>query len=83
MSEYDYIDVLLQHLADTRLSYLHSDYYIQKEREQLASEALCCTFTEEQHKLFLAYEEEFSARFSISEDAYARQAFLLAREIFK
>jgi len=48
-----------------------------------AFEALERTFTDEQRKLFLTYEAAHNAAAGIGEDAYARQTFLLAREIYR
>ena len=52
-------------------------------QEAQAADALCDTLSPEQRKLFLAYEAARNACASASEDAYARQAFLLAREIYR
>ena len=52
-------------------------------QEEDAFTALSRTFTEEQKKLFLVYEDARNACAGASEDAYARQAFLLAKEIFR
>ena len=79
----DYIDVLLEYLSGQRLSFLGHEYVLCQEQETLASQALFRTFTEEQQKLFLAYEDARNACASVSEDAFARQAFLLAREIYR
>lgn len=79
----DYIDALLQYVAEKRLSTITCEYSACLAREESASEALERTLTDEQRKLFRAYEEARNATDSMSEDAYARQAFLLAREIFR
>ena len=46
-------------------------------------EALRNTLSPEQRRLFLRYEEAHNALASVSEEIFARQAFLLAREIFR
>ena len=79
----DYIDVLLEALSGQRLSFLGHEYFIRQEQESLACQDLSRTFTEEQKTLFLAYEDAHNACASLSEDAYARQAFLLAKEIYR
>lgn len=79
----DYIDVLLESLADQRLSFLGHEYFTRLKQEAQTADALCDTLSPEQRKLFLAYEAARNACASASEDAYARQAFLLAREIYR
>lgn len=79
----DYIDVLLEHLEHERPNFLGHEYFLQQKREHLASEALTRTLSEEQFSLFLAYEAEHNARAAISADVLARQAFLLAKEIYR
>ena len=79
----DDIDVLLTQLSEQRLSIVNSEYSTRLRQEEAAWEALSRTLTEQQRKLFLAYEEAQSACACLSEDAYARQAFLLAREIYR
>ena len=79
----DYIDALLVYLSEQRFSGTGSEYFTRLACEEAAGEALCRTLTPEQHKLFLAYEAARNATASAAEDAYARQAFLLAKEIFR
>ena len=79
----DYIDVLLCHLADTRQNALPGEYFPLQAREYQTLDALTASFTADQRKLFLAYEEARNAAEGASEDAFARQAFLLAREVFR
>ena len=67
----DYITVLLHDLEDRAQDFLPGDYHGAICREAAAAEALTASLTGEQHALFLAFE------------ALARQAFLLAREIFR
>ena len=79
----DYIDVLLQYVVAQRLHTVvcESPAHIAQEENTLS--ALTSTFTDEQRRLFRAYDTARSIRESDSEDAYARQAFLLARDIFR
>ena len=79
----DYIDALLLYLSEQRLNNMGGEYYARLAREEAACEALCRTLTPEQHKLFLAYEEARNATAGVAEDAYARQSFLLAKEVFR
>ena len=79
----DYIDILLSHLSSARQNALPGEYFPLQAREQQALNALLDSLTAGQRKLFLAYEEARNAAASVSEDAFARQAFLLAREIFR
>ena len=79
----DYIDVLLCHLADTRQSSLPGEAFPLQVQEQQALNALLDSLTAGQRKLFLAYEEARNAAEGASEDAFARQAFLLAREVYR
>ncbi len=78
----DYIDILLESLSETCLSALSYEYFLQQKRERLASEALSRSLSKDQQALFLSYEEEHNASASMRMDALARQAFLLAREIY-
>lgn len=78
----DYIDVLLNYIADERLTTRTNESAARLAREESASEALTRTLTEEQKPLFHAYDTARSACASDFESAYARAAFLLAKEIF-
>ncbi len=80
--EKDYIAILIDHLNEHRLSFSDSEYFLRQRREQHALEALSATLNDQQHKLLLSYEAEKNAAASVSEELLARQAFLLAREIF-
>ena len=75
----DYITVLLDHLSDTRPFAIS----MEELQEQRALEALESTFTAEQKKLFLAYEDARNGSASVRQDQLARAAFLLARDIFR
>ena len=79
----DYIDVLLCHLSSALQSSLPGESFPLQVREQQALNALLDSLTAGQRKLFLAYEEARNAAEGASEDAFARQAFLLAREVFR
>ena len=64
----------------TKILGLHFDNLT---REEAAAEALLRTLNEDQKALFLTYENARSESAVIAGDDYARQAFLLAREIFR
>ena len=81
--EQDYIDILLEYLADHRLDAMGSEYFLQEKREDAAAKALEATLSKEQTDLFLVYEEARNASSGIAMDTAARQAFLLARKIFR
>lgn len=78
----DYIDALLMYLSEERSTFVNGEYFTRLQQEEAAYQAMARTLTEEQHKLFLAYDTARSATASAAEDAYARAAFLLAKEIF-
>jgi len=78
----DYIDILLTHLSEQRPFSTQSEEAAQTEARR-ATQALWETFSPRQRKLFLAYESAQNAVNTLSEDAYARAAFLLAREIYR
>ena len=71
----DYIDVLLCHLADARQNALPGEYFPLQAREYQTLDALTASFTADQRKLFLAYEEARNAAASVSEDAVAREVY--------
>lgn len=79
----DYITVLLHDLEDRAQDFLPGDYHGAICREAAAAEALTASLTGEQHALFLAFEESRNASAAAYQEALARQAFLLAREIFR
>lgn len=81
--EKDYISILIDYLNEQRLSCAGEEYFLARKREGLALEALSAALNKEQHKLLLRYEAEKNAAASVSEEILARQAFLLAREIFR
>ena len=79
----DYIDILLSHLSSARQRSLPGESFPLQVQEQQALNALLDSLTAGQRKLFLAYEEARNAAEGASEDAFARQAFLLAREVYR
>ncbi len=79
----DYIDILLSHLMATRQGTLPEEYLSFKTQEQQALNALQSSFSDSQDTLFLSYEETRNAAEAISMTAFARQAFLLAREVYR
>ena len=74
----DYISVLLAQLRNEHTASASSALQVHK-----ALQALEATFSPEQHQLFMAYEDAANHAGFLSENAYARSAFLLAREIFR
>ena len=79
----DYISVLLEHLSDRLPTAAGSEYYTCLARERAAYEALSNTLTPEQQELLLRYDERRNATACAVDEVYARQAFLLARSIFR
>ena len=78
----DYISILLGHLREQCNTLGGWPYAIQQQRTLQAQTALASTLSAAQ-QLLLAYEEESALCAGIREDAYARAAFLLARELFR
>ena len=79
----DYITILLEALEERDREYLGWEYYAQTERAMEAMEVLHETFSCEQRKLFRDYEEKQTALDAAGRMALARQAFLLAKEIYR
>ena len=79
----DYISVLLEHLSDSLPAAAGSEYYTCLARERDAYEALFRTLTPDQQDLLLRYDERRNATACAMDELYARQAFLLARSIFR
>lgn len=79
----DYLTVLLNDLEDHASAFLPGGYYLALHRESAAAEALAATFTQEQHALFDVFEDARNASAAAYQEALARQAFLLAREIYR
>ena len=79
----DYITVLLESLDDLRPVSADGKCERLLTAEEAAATALRETLSPEQSRLFLAYEDACMAAATASADAFARQAFLLAREIFR
>ena len=76
----DYIDVLLESLADQRLSFLGHEYFTRLKQEAQTADALCDTLSPEQRKLFLAYEAARNACASAS--VFAGQMAPINRDFF-
>lgn len=68
----DYIDILLTALEDELFPSLGKDYFLSLQQANDALTALSATLTDQQRALLDSYE-----------DAYARRAFLLAREVYR
>ena len=79
----DYIDILLSALEEEMYSYLGKDYFLSLHESAEALDALSDTFTSQQQALFRAYEDARSESQSAYQDAFARRAFLLAREFYR
>ncbi len=80
----DFITALLDDLSERRtLSDASGEYVRRLQQEESACRALSATFTQEQEKLFFAYDNARNAAASLSEWEFARNAFLLAREIYR
>ena len=81
----DYIDCLLDDL-ETKLPFLNSlvpGHQARNAEADNATAALWETFSPQQRKLFLFYEETHNALGGMEQRSFARQAFLLARDIFR
>ena len=68
----DYITVLLDEMEEHWSEFMNGPYFLEEARKKQAARALMDALTEAQTELFLAYEEVMT-----------RQAFLLAREMFR
>lgn len=79
----DYIDILLENLSEHLNEYLNASYFAQEKTAANALKSLMETCTDAQKKLLLAYEEALNTADSISELTLARQAFLLAKTIYR
>ena len=79
----DYITVLLEALEDEMYAHLGDDYFLPLRRSGEVLDELSASFTPRQRELFRAYEDAWSDLESAYQDALARQAFLLARAIFR
>jgi len=77
----DYIDILLTALEDELYPSLGKDYFLQQANDALT--ALSATLTDQQRALLDSYEDASAAAGSAYQDAYARRAFLLAREVYR
>ncbi len=79
----DYINILLESLGEHDREYLGWEYFTQTERAFEAMEALEKTLSDEQKRLFEDYDEKRTAAADTRETALIRQAFLLAKEIYR
>lgn len=79
----DYIEILLEALEEHDREYLGWDYFAQSDWAMEAMETLNQTLSHEQRELFRDYEEKQNAADSTGRMAFARQAFLLAKEIYR
>lgn len=78
-----YIHILLEALEEHDREYLGWEDFLRSERAAEAAEALDQTFSDEQRGLFQEYEDRRAAAENGYRTALARQAFLLAREIYR
>ena len=79
----DYIDILLTALEDELFPSLGKDYFLSLQQASDALAALSATLTDQQRTLLDSYEDAYAAAGSAYQDAYARRAFLLAREVYR
>ena len=79
----DYIDILLTALEDELFPSLGKDYFLPLQQANDALTALSATLTDQQRALLDSYEDASAAAGSAYQDAYARRAFLLAREVYR
>ena len=59
------------------------DYFLSLQQANDALTALSATLTDQQRALLDSYEDASAAAGSAYQDAYARRAFLLAREVYR
>ena len=78
-----YIKILLEALEEHDREYLGWKYFVQSDQVMEAMETLDKTFSHEQRKLFQDYEDKQTALDATGRMALARQAFLLAKEIYR
>ena len=79
----DYIDILLTALQDVLNPSLGKDYCLPLQEANVAVTALSATLTDQLSALLDSYEDASAAAGSAYQDAYARRAFLLAREVYR
>ncbi len=79
----DYIDILIKSLYEWEEDHPNGALYSQSVRQTRAEKALMETLSETQTKLFFAYEQAVGAFNVKHEQSLARQAFLLAWEIYR
>lgn len=76
----DYIDVLLNWLQEAPPEQPDAALC---QQETAAMDALCSTLSKEQRACFLRYEDARNATAGAVAEALARQAFLLAKTIYR
>ena len=79
----NYIDILLASFEEQWVDFLSRDYYLERARLENAEEALWQTLSESQIELFLSYEGHRNAVAFHRETCTTRQAFLLAKELYR
>ena len=79
----DYVDLLVHVLVEQEGRDSAEPVLSRKSQQIYAERALLETLSGPQTKLFLAYEEAQNAASSLYAACLARQAFLLAKEIYR
>ena len=79
----DYITILLEALEECDREYLEGEYFVQSAQAMEAMETLEKTFSHEQRILFQDYEEKQNVADDTRVRALTRQAFLLAKKIYR
>ena len=79
----DYISILLNALEDEIYPFLGKEYFLSLQEEDRAAAALRATLSDAQSSLFDSYESARNATAGAYQDAVARRAFLLAREVYR
>lgn len=80
---FDYIDTLIQALCEEDQNFLNGDYFLQSARILKADSDLCAALSPEQMDLYLKLEDLRNIASELYSNALARQAFLLAQEIYR
>lgn len=78
----DYIDMILNALKEEHLYPEEKFYYLQNS-EMEAEKALRATLSEEQTRLFFAFEAAHNAVLSRHDSTLCRQVFLFARALYR
>ena len=79
----DYIAVLLDEMEEHWSDFMDGAYFLEEQQRKQAAQALIDTLSESQMDLFLSYEERQNAVAVLREESMTRQAFLLAREMYR